>query len=1309
MPTRSDIQDIYPLTPLQEGMLFHTLRDQELGHRRANTFCQQMTFRIRGKLLVDLFVQSWNQLLARHDILRTVFNYTSTSKPLQIVLKVQKLDIDYHDTRHLSAPERDVFRQDYIAQDRLIPFDLSQGPLMRLGVLQLADDDYQIVWSFHHIILDGWCIQIIQEELLAIYQALSRGQVARLAPVPPYSAYVKWLQAQPHRAAAAFWQAYIGDYSAATELPKSSGARRWQASSPQTRIFELTRDMTRELTALAVRAQVTLSTVFQCAWGVLLAKYNDADDVVFGMTVSSRPPEIKGIEQMVGLFLHTIPMRLRIEDGLSLETFLRRTQDKTIESQRYAYYPLADIQALSPAGQRLITHNFLFENYPLDERYLDAVEMPDTDFVIDHIQVYIPQNYDFVIAVHPGDPLKIRLLYQAQRFDPLIIEHIEAHLVRILEAFIHPSVVSWHDIDILSPGEKSALLRSHLASRATPIANTSVAAVFEAQAAAYPERTALVCGTQRMTYAELDRKANMLANKLLASYQVDADTRIGVMFEPSVFMCIALLACIKSGSAFIPLDAVNPVARINHMIQDSGMRLLLCDPYCAALDMAFQGTILCLDDAFFDAHPLDDHPPVRHGDPGPLYIIYTSGTTGVPKGVIVGHASLLNYVDWLADTFAIGPHDSSVLMASVSFDLGYTSLFGTLLRGATLHIVPDPMRHDPDVMLDYLADHAVTYVKTTPSFFHMLLAASHTARWRDCAHLRLVILGGEELRLADVQTFVALKPDTQIVNHYGPTEATVGCIAHVIDTRHLDLYQGVTILGKPIRHANVYLLDRSLRPVPTGVSGELCIGGPVLAHGYTQVDDATSQRFLPDPFVAGERIFRTGDFAHWCVDGHIAFEGRRDDQVKIRGYRVELGEIETALEQHTHVERAVVLPTEARAGARELIAFLLLKQSQTDLASLRKTLSDRLPPYMIPSRFFPITRLPLTPNGKIDRDNLLTYADTPMIAADTYTAPASELERQLADIWTAVLACERVGVHDDFFALGGHSIKAVYILAQVRRQLQINLKVRDLFDYPTVRQLAQHIAEATGRTSHLLSLKRTAGAARTIFCLPPHLGTSTLYKEMAVLLDTPCNAYGLQCKGFDEDEPFDPDIPQMAAFFRDTMQRFQVSGPYLLLGYSMGVIGCLEVARQLEAQGERATLILVDGLPNRRGGPARPDPRRLSFEALREEPYWKRLLDILTSGLPDETLHRIESLANHNARIAYDYRFEGQLQGDIYCIEARYNDPPVGMETLRSTTTGHFEHHVIPGDHYSIFHPPYFTHLLTRLKTVLTQIGVQPS
>jgi amino acid adenylation domain-containing protein len=1179
---------------------------------------------------------------------------------------------------------------------------------MRLAVLKSAPDDYQVIWSFHHIILDGWCIQIVQEELLAFYQALARGQAARLAPVPPYSTYVKWLQAQDRHAAERFWQSYIGDCTVVTELPRSSGVRRRRESSAQTRIFALTRDMTRELTALSVRAQVTLSTVFQCAWGVLLSKYNDCDDVVFGMTVSNRPPEIRGIERMVGLFLQTIPVRIRIEDGEALETFLQRTQDKTIESQQYAYYPLADIQAMSPAGQRLITHNFLFENYPLDERYIDTIDTPDTDFVIDHMQIYTPQNYDFVIAIHPGNPLKIRLLYNAQHFDALVLEHLETHFVQILKAFIHRTAVARHDIDILDPGERSVLLRSHLAHRSAPLAQTSVAAVFEAQVAAYPELTALVCGTQHMTYAELDRKANRLANMLLASYPIDPDTRIGVMFEPSVSMCIALLACIKIGRAFIPIDAVNPVTRINHIIHDSGMQILLCDAYCAEFEIAFQGTILRLDEAFFDLPSLDDLPPLRHGRPGPLYIIYTSGTTGIPKGVIVGHTSLLNYVDWLADTFAIGPNDSSVLMASFSFDLGYTSLFGTLLRGATLHIVPDPMRNEPDAMLDYLADHAVTYVKTTPSFFHMLLSASHMAQWRDCARLRLVILGGEELRLADVRTFAALKPDTQIVNHYGPTEATVGCIAHVMDTRHLDLYEGATILGNPIRHARLYLLDRSLRPVPIGVSGELCIGGPVLADGYVQAEGAHAPRFVPDPFVEGERIFRTGDFAHWCVDGHVAFEGRRDDQVKIRGYRVELGEIEAALEQHTDVERAVVLPIEEQAGARGLIAFLLLQQPQTDLTGLRKTLSDRLPPYMIPSRFFPITRLPLTSNGKVDRDNLLTYADTPLNAANTYTAPANELEQQLAEIWTAVLACERVGVHDDFFALGGHSIKAVYILAQVRRQLKINLKVRDLFDYSTVRQLAQHIQEATSHNSHLLSLKRSEGSPHTLFCFPPHLGTSTLYKEMASLLDTPCNAYGLQCKGFDEDEPFDPAVPRMAAFFRETIQRFQVSGPYLLLGYSMGVIGCLEVAKQLEAQGEKTALILVDGLPNRQGGPARPDPMRLSFEALRDEPYWKRLLDILTSGLPDETLRRIESLANHNARIAYEYHFEGLLQGDIYCIEARYNDPPIGMETLRPTTTGHFEHHYIPGNHYSIFHPPYFTHLLARLKTVLTHMGVGP-
>lgn len=1308
MPTRSDIQDIYPLTPLQEGMLFHTLQDQELGHHRANTFCQQMTFRIHGHLCLDTFVKSWNQLLARHDMLRTIFNHTSTSKPLQIVLKTQALDVDYHDVSHLSASERDAFRQDYIARDRSIPLDLSQGPLMRLGLLKLADDDYQVIWSFHHIILDGWCIQIIQEELLAFYQALSLGQTARLAPVAPYSAYVKWLQAQNHRDAERFWQTYIEGYAAVTELPKSSGIRAHRASSPQTRIFALTREMTRALTALSVRAQVTLSTVFQGAWGVLLSKYNDSDDVVFGMTVSSRPPEIHGIERMVGLFLQTIPVRIRMDAGLTLETFLQRIQAQTLESQQYAYYPLADIQAMSSVGPRLITHNFLFENYPLDERSSDTVNTPDAEFVIDQIHVYIPQNYDFVIAVHPGDPLKIRLLYQGQHFDPLIIERLEAHVVQILNAFIHGSTASWHDIDILSPGEKAALLPSPLVDRSVPLASTSVAAVFEAQAAAHPERTALVCGTRHMTYGELDRKANMLANMLRTSYHIDRDTRIGVMFEPSVFMCIALFACIKSGSAFIPIDAVNPVSRINHIVHDSGMQILLSDPYCAALDIAFQGPVLRLDDAFFDLHERDGRSPTRHDRPGPLYIIYTSGTTGVPKGVIVGHRALLHYVDWLADTFAIGPHDSSVLMASFSFDLGYTSLFGTLLRGATLHIVAESMRNEPDAMLDYLVDHAVTYVKTTPSFFHMLLSTPQSTQWRDCTHLRLVILGGEELRMADVGTFAALKPDVQIVNHYGPTEATVGCIAHVIDTHRLDLYQGTTILGKPIRHARLYLLDRWLRPVPVGVSGELCIGGPVLAEGYVQAESAPLQRFVPDPFVEGERIFRTGDFGHWCVDGHVAFEGRRDDQVKIRGYRVELGEIEAALEQHPDVERAVVLPRDEQADARELIAFLLLQQPSADLSGLRKTLSDRLPAYMIPSQFFPISRLPLTSNGKVDRDNLLTYADTSMHAVNTYTAPANGLEQQLADIWAAVLACERVGVHDDFFALGGHSIKAVYILAQVRRQLNINLKVRDLFDYSTVRQLARHIQEATSRQGGLVSLKRREGTSLTMFCFPPHLGTSTLYKEMATLLDVPCNAYGLQCKGFDEDEPFDPDVPQMAAGFRETMQRLQVSGPYLLLGYSMGVIGCLEVAKQLEAQGEQTTLILVDGLPNRQGGPARPDPTRLSFEALRDEPYWKRLLDILTAGLPDETLHRMESLANHNAKIAYDYRFEGQLQGDIYCIEARYNDPPIGMETLRPTTTGHFEHHFVPGNHYSIFHPPYFTHLLARLKRVLTQIGVGP-
>ncbi len=1066
-----NIQDIYTLSPTQQGILFHILSAPNSGIYLEQTLCT-----LHGNLNVSIFEQSWQQVVDRHPSLRTAFIWENLDKPVQVVHRQVKLLTQHYDWRGRSTTEQETQLQAYLQADQRHGFVLSEPPLMRLALIRISEDTHQFIWSAYHLVLDAWCLNILLKEFFSIYEALSQGRNVNLEPSRPYRDYIAWLKQQNLSEAEAFWRQVLQGFRLPTPVPadwSTDGLPNQEASFGQEHVL-VSSATTVALKSFAKQHHLTVNTLVLAAWALLLSYYSGREDVLFGTVVSGRPVTLPGVESMVGLFINTLPMRVQVSPVDSLLPWLKDLQSQQIKLRQYEHSPLAQVRSWSdvPRGLPLFESILVFQNSVVDLSGLSTGNLE-----IDNVRSFASSNYPIAFVVVPGSQLRLEVRYDLRRFQPLTVTRILRQTEVIINSIVaEPNVQLGTLIDIvhelerkekanpkeligeleiLSDAEQQQLLVEFNNTRKDYPQDWCIHQLIEQQVERSPTAIAASFEQQQLTYQEVNARANKLARHL-QKLGVKPEVLVGICVERSLEMVVGLLGILKAGGAYVPLDPEHPQARLAYMLANSQVSVLLTQQKFLERLPKHKAHVVCLDKDGEALHHESVENPVSEVTANNLaYVIYTSGSTGTPKGVMVSHWAICNHMLWMQETFPLTETDKVLQKTPFTFDASVWEFYAPLLVGAQLVIAKPQGHQDSGYLIEIIAAQLVTIIQVVPSLLQMLLQDRGI---KICHSLRRIFCGGEVLAIA-LQERLLTTLDVELHNLYGPTEA---CIDATFWTCQSGTHQQVVPIGRPIANTQIYVLNPHLQPVPIGVIGELHIGGVSLARGYLNRPELSAEKFIPHLFsdTPGARLYKTGDLGRYSPDGNIEFVGRIDHQIKLRGFRIELGEIEAVLKQHPIVQEAVVITHEDTPGNVRLIAYVIPHLQQELITSdLYHFLKAHLPTYMIPAALVLPDALPLTPNGKIDRSALPKPDFSQSHLAKNFVPPHTSTEKVIADIWAKVLQLEKVGVHDNFFDLGGNSLLTIPIASKMQESLNINISVIDLLTYPTVSAFAQYLAQ----------------------------------------------------------------------------------------------------------------------------------------------------------------------------------------------------------------------------------------------------------
>lgn len=1246
---RDQVQDMYYLSPMQEGMLFHTLHHQEKGF-----YVEQMDMNVKGTLRSDLLEKSMNIIVERYDIFRTVFLHEKVKRPVQVVLKNRPFQLDVVDIQDLSESEQleriDRFKQ----KDQLRGFDLSKDLLMRASVFQTGPSSYRWIWSYHHILLDGWCFGLVVQELFAIYHALLHDIPYRLEPVKPYKEYIQWLEKQDKQASLEYWTQSLAGFEGQSTFKE----QRKQTNEHELGEIEwaMSKEETAALSELALQQNATLSSALQSAWSILLSRYQRSNDVLFGTVVSGRPADLAGVDRMVGLFINVIPRRIQLTDQMTFRSLLSETQQQSLSAEPHQYIPIYDIQAKA-GQQQLIDHIVVFENVPAAKK--DEQESL-LGFTVEDMNVYEKSNYDLNLLASPGEQLQLKLAFNQRAFDPAFVRKLKDQLTLLIKGTIKHPDQSVHTLTLVTKQEKQRMLEEW---NAPELEHDQLYLTkwFEHNVRKQPNAVALSAGDHTMTYAELNEQANRLARHLQKN-GVGHQTVTAILAERTPELIVSLLAVLKAGATYVPIDPDYPESRIQYMLKDSGATHLLTHSsfISQTRSLAFDGTYLFADDQEILLMS-SENLPLEAGLNDTAYIMYTSGTTGQPKGIMTTHSNIARVVK-NTNYLTILETDTLLSLSNSVFD-GFTfDVYGALLNGAKLVLPQKETILDMGKLTELIKGEHISVMFVPTALFHLLV--DEGTDWM--RGVRKVLFGGERASVQHVRKAFDVMGKGRLLNVYGPTESTVFATYYPIDEA-IPLEARSIPIGKPLNQTGAYILSEHRQLQPIGMVGELCLSGKGLAKGYLNRPDLTKQVFIAHPFAAGERLYRTGDLAYFREDGLIEYAGRVDDQVKIRGHRIELTEIEANLLMHQGVKQAVLLADHDETNHTRLLAYITCDDAwKGKLDDIKSGLKERLPAYMLPHELIELENLPLTPNGKVDKRQL-PKPEAPQ-GNRRVKLPANEVEQKLLVMWREVLEREDISTDDHFFELGGHSLKAMSLLSKVSKEFEVQVPIHLLFETPTIEALSHYIQHQDGETAGYLVFNESQTS--TVFALPPLPGYGFIYQEAAKTLDD------VRLVAFD----FIETNNRMAQYVQH-IQHLQPKGPLTLMGYSGGCYLAFELVQALEQVGRTVEkVIMIDSY--KKIGESDLEGRSIDddIEAIVHQTKQSELAqgEIVQEALAQKTRAYYETFVKGVN--------QGKIQADITFIQSEEQIAiPDWMEEWTQATAGSFTQYQGYGRHADMF------------------------
>ncbi|MBU5265930.1 non-ribosomal peptide synthetase [Virgibacillus proomii] len=1033
---KNNVEDIVGLTPMQQGILYESLKDPE-----NDMYFVQISLKLDGIIIEDYFRKAWEFVMEHNNSLRSIFAWENLSEPVQVILKKITPSIRVDDLSTKSLEYKDWFLEDRKIKDRNERFVLNKGPLFRINLIKLSSSISYVMISFHHILWDGWSTNIILKEFFQYYDHLTKG----IEPIitnekAQFKDYIKWIQSKNSLEESEYWKGYLKGFDTKTSLSStmisSSNPGKIQGSQ-----ITLSNKIVDKLKELSKKQEVTMATILYSAWGLLLQKYNNTDDAVFGTTVSGRPNHIGKIKNSVGLFINTVPLRVKTNNVTRINELLKKVGEELSERYQFESTSLVDIKSYSniPTESQLFDCIVVYENYPVEDWYRNGIE----SLKVISYSTSEKTNYSVVVEVSENDEYNINLRYDSQVFDEETINRIKEHLYQVILEILENPFAKTSDLQIITDEEKRQILTMNKSNSDYP--NKCVHELFEEQVEKTPNYIAVTMDHNKLTYEELNRRANQMA-RVLRNNGIKAESIVGIATDRSIEMIISMLAVMKAGGAYLPIDPSYPDDRIKYIVEDSKMECLLVQSKLKEKFQSFSTTnMLWMDDSSLFEGEGTSNLNISSQKNDLAYVIYTSGSTGNPKGVLIEHQSIVNTLTWRAEYYHYTEVDAVLQIPPFVFDSSVGDIFTSLISGAKVVLFRSEDRLEMNKLARLVHEENVTNFLIVPSLYKKFIENLTY----DLPSLRFVTLAGEDLTEGLVEDHFKRFDHVDLYNEYGPTENSVASTVYKFDKNNIQVR-----IGTPIHNTNCYVMDKKNKIQPFGITGELQVSGRGLARGYLGNKGLTNEKFYYNQEM-GEKLYKTGDLVKLLPDGELVYIGRVDNQVKIRGNRIELGEIERKLMEHDQIKEAIVTTKDdENNGTKKLVAYIVKKEHIT-LESIKQFISEKCPNYMVPEYVIFLKEIPLTLNGKIDRKALPNPKGN--LNNREMESPINETQEKLVRIWQQLLDRQDIGVHDKFFDVGGDSLKLISLTSLINREFETTFNVKDLFKYPSISSLSKII------------------------------------------------------------------------------------------------------------------------------------------------------------------------------------------------------------------------------------------------------------